>query len=189
MLRSPKTKNYPLKTKNPKPRQPISRVLYPPKRTAIIYLGLPLPTGSSGQPGDEPDTRNSLYSALLRMGLAWTPAVASEAVSSYLTFPPLPAPRDSPIRRIPTLSGRIAFSPIAQNGRYISAALSVGSPRPAVSGHPVRRSSDFPLSQPELKQRPPSRLGPLSVHPPAPSLPEPAKLHQQKIPSPLTGEG
>ena len=31
-----------------------------------------------------------------------------------------------------------------ESGRYVSVALSVGSPRPTVSGHPTRRSSDFP---------------------------------------------
>ena len=90
------------------PRQPVSRVLYPRVRTTVIYLGLPLPTASCGQPGDGPDTRSSPYSALLRMGLAWTPAVASGAVSSYLTFSPL----------------------LALGERSVSVALSVGSPPP-----------------------------------------------------------
>ena len=37
------------------------------------------------------------------------------------------------------------FTLTRRSGRFVSVALSVGSPRPAVSGHPVRWSSDFPL--------------------------------------------
>ena len=144
------------------PRQPVSRVLYPRLRTTVIYLGLPLPTASCGQPGDGPDTRSSPYSALRRMGLAWTPAVASGAVSSYLTFSPL----------------------LALGERSVSVALSVGSPRPAVSGHPVRRSSDFPLSRPGPEQRPPSRLGYLSVQI---SLTPCQSFCDAKVPSPSMG--
>ena len=48
--------------------------------------------------------------------------------------------------------------------RYVSVALSVGSPRPAVSGHPIRWSSDFPLPRVARRslnsqgQRPPGHL-------------------------------
>ena len=106
------------------PRRPVSRVLYPAfvkGRAAVIYLGLPLPTGSSGQPGDGPDALVPLL-GLAPDGVCLASDVAAEAVSSYLTISPLP-----------------------RCGRCVSVALSVGSPRPAVSGHPVRWSSDFPL--------------------------------------------
>jgi len=59
------------------------------------------------------------------MGFAWTPDVTTGAVSSYLTISPLSA----------------------HGGRCISVALSVGLPRPAVSGHPTVRCSDFPPSR------------------------------------------
>ena len=48
--------------------------------------------------------------------------VAKPWVSSYLTFPPLPR----------------------KPGRYLSVALSLESPPPAVSRHPALRCSDFP---------------------------------------------
>ena len=61
-------------------------------------------------------------------GVCPAPDVTTGAVSSYLAISPLSA----------------------LGGRYVSVALSVGSPRPAVSGHPTRKSSDFP---------PPRRIG------------------------------
>ena len=120
------------------PRRPVSRVLYPAfweGRMAAIYLGPPLPTGSSGQPGDGPDSRLPLL-GLAPDGVCLASDVTSGAVSSYL-----------------------AFSPLPECGRCVSVALSVGSPRPAVSGHPVQWSSDFPLPRSVPGQRPPSRLG------------------------------
>jgi len=93
---------------------------------ATIYLGLPLPAGSSGQPGAGTGARDPLL-GLAPDGVYLAPDVTTRAVSSYLAFSPLPRfVRDS-------------------SGRYVSVALSVGSPRPAVSGHPARWSSDFPL--------------------------------------------
>ena len=44
------------------------------------------------------------------------------------------------------LPRRFTLTPPSREGRYVSVALSVGSPRPAVSGHPARWSSDFPPS-------------------------------------------
>ena len=120
------------------PRRPVSRVLYPALRkgrTAVIYLGPPLPTGSSGQPGDGPDSLVPLL-GLAPDGVCLASNVTIGAVSSYL-----------------------AISPLPECGRCVSVALSVGSPRPAVSGHPVQRSSDFPLPRSEPGQRPPGHLG------------------------------
>ncbi len=99
------------------------------RRTAAIHLGLPLPTGSSGQPGAGTDALHPLF-GLAPDGVCLAPHITAGTVSSYLAFSPLPATR-----------GRAN----AVGGRYVSVALSVGSPRPAVSGHPVRWSSDFPL--------------------------------------------
>ena len=59
------------------------------------------------------------------MGFAWTSDVTIGAVSSYLAISPLSA----------------------NDGRYVSVALSVGLPRPAVNGHPTVRCSDFPPSR------------------------------------------
>ncbi len=92
-------------------------------RAATIYLGQTLPPGSSGQPGDGPGTLSPLL-GLAPNGVCPASDVTTGAVSSYLAISPLSA----------------------RGGRYVSVALSVGSPRPAVSGHPTRRSSDFPPS-------------------------------------------
>ena len=59
-------------------------------------------------------------------GVCRASGVTTGAVSSYLAVSPL-----SP--------------PLPEGDGMLSVALSVGSPRPAVSGHPARRSSDFPL--------------------------------------------
>ena len=56
------------------------------------------------------------------MGFTGTRYVTVPAVSSYLTFPPLPG----------------------QAGRFISVALSLESPPPDVIRHPALRSPDFP---------------------------------------------
>ena len=60
-------------------------------------------------------------------GVCPAPDVAIGAVSSYLAFSPL--------------------SIHCWKDGVFSVALSVGSPRPAVSGHPALWSSDFPLSR------------------------------------------
>ena len=75
------------------PRRPVSRVLYPAfweGRTATIYLGPPLPTGSSGQPGDGPDSLLPLL-GLAPDGVCLASDVTTGAVSSCLAFSPLPA--------------------------------------------------------------------------------------------------
>ena len=68
------------------------------------------------------------YLVLLRMGFTVPRSVAGRAVRSYRTLSPLPA-----------LGGA---------GGLLSVALSVASPRLAVSEHAARRSSDFPPLEP-----------------------------------------
>ena len=67
----------------------ISRVM----SWVIIYLGLLLPTGSSDLPESTTGRRIALCSVLLRMGFTYALSVTRKAVSSYLTFPPLPQQR------------------------------------------------------------------------------------------------
>jgi|GEM_PF-3206695 hypothetical protein len=109
----------------------------------IIYLAPTLPTGSCGQPGEgasalcTPTIPASGSGRRPLLGLApdgVCPAldVSTEAVSSYLAISPLPRPTKRPARR------------------YVSVALSVGSPRPAVSGHPARR--ELGLSSPRYRE-------------------------------------
>ena len=56
---------------------------------ATIYLGLPLPAGSSGQPGAGTGARDPLL-GLAPDGVYLAPDVTTRAVSSYLAFSPLP---------------------------------------------------------------------------------------------------
>jgi hypothetical protein len=75
------------------------------------------------------------YLTLLHVGFAVPPTVAGGAVRSYRTLSPLPdVPRVSPPANAP--------------GGLLSVALSVASPRLAVSEHAARRSSDFPPRAP-----------------------------------------
>ena len=62
-------------------------------RAAAIYLALPLPAGSSGQPGDGPGAFVPLF-GLAPDGVCLAPGIATGAVSSYLAFSPLPQSRD-----------------------------------------------------------------------------------------------
>lgn len=79
--------------------------------------------------------RRRPYSSLLREGLAPPPVTRLSRVSSYLTISPLPVPP----RRSLT---RSAASPAI--GGVVSVALSLGSPRVAVSDLPALWSPDFP---------------------------------------------
>jgi len=67
--------------------------------------------------------------ALLQVGFAVPSRVATDAVRSYRTVSPLPAP---------SVEARGL-------GGLLSVALSVGSRPPGVTWHPIRRSPDFPL--------------------------------------------
>ena len=72
---------------------PIRRVLSlaPGARVAAIHLRRTLPHASSDLPGysgEQPSSASCLV--LLRVGFTLTAAVTSDAVSSYLTFSPLP---------------------------------------------------------------------------------------------------
>lgn len=93
-----------------------------PLRVMIIYLGLALLPASSDLTRERsgPLHRSSIWSCS-RWGLQGQP-VTWLPVSSYLAFPPLP-----------------------QNmRRYISVALSLGSPPPGITRHPALWSPDFP---------------------------------------------
>ena len=79
----------------------------------IIYLGRLLPAASSDLP-KAGGPRQSFVSVLLRMGFTCALPVTSEAVVSYTAIPPLP-----------------------QKWRYISVALSLEFPPPAVNRHPA----------------------------------------------------
>jgi len=91
-------------------------------QVTTIYLVPTLPTGSSGQPGESRASIIPLF-GLAPDGVCLASVVTIGAVSSYLTISPWPRPKSR---------------------WYVSVALSVGLPRPAVSGHPAQWSSDFP---------------------------------------------
>jgi hypothetical protein len=88
-----------------------------------IYLALPLPEGSSDQPGERPGVPLSLYLVLLRMGFTQPTShpAAGELLPHHFTLA------------------------LQAEGRCVSVALSVGSPLLGVTQHPARWSSDFPL--------------------------------------------
>ena len=92
----------------------------------IIYLGLPLPEGSSDLPESTTGRRMAFFSVLLRMEFTCARPVTRTAVVSYTTFPPLPQ----------------------QVRRFISVALVWESPPPDVIRHPALRSPDFPRLNP-----------------------------------------
>ena len=74
------------------------------------------------------EARRAAVSLLIGSCIGWglqRNRVATARVSSYLAFPALPGQKP---------------------GRYISVALSLESPPPAVSRHPALRSPDFPHS-------------------------------------------
>ena len=75
------------------------------------------------------------YSSLLREGLAPPPVTRLSRVGSYPTISPLPVPPPRP---------RLANGGSMAIGGVVSAALSLGSPRVAVSDLPALWSPDFP---------------------------------------------
>ncbi len=140
---------------------------------AVIHLALPLLEGSSGQPGDCPGACVPLF-GLAPDGVYPAPAVTGRAVSSYLAISPLPR-------------NRVA----AQSRRYVSVALSVGSPRPAVSGHPAWWCPDFPPSRSEIsrpKRRPPVLLATTDGTAQSVRVP-PSSALRQEIRAPFPGIG
>ena len=107
-------------------------------RMAIISLRRRLPAASSSQPGggraSNPWVVERTRSPLLLSGLApdgvyLSRPVTRSLVSSYLAISPLPD------------------GSVAPDGRYVSVALSLGSPPLAVNQHPALWSSDFPRSR------------------------------------------
>ena len=101
---------------------PVSRVL---SRTAI-YLECASPRISSAQPER---TEGQPYSVPICVCSGW--GLPSRIVADAL------------VRSYRTVS---AFLP-QRGGVFFSVALSVGSPRPAVSWHPALRSPDFPRAE------------------------------------------
>ena len=99
----------------------ISRVM----SWVIIYLGHPLPNGSSGPPESTTGSRIAFFSALLQMEFTCARPVTRPAVVSYTAFPPLP-----------------------ENRRFISVALVWELPPPDVIRHPALWSPDFPRLNP-----------------------------------------
>ena len=84
-------------------------------RWVIIYLALPLPTGSSDPPESATGSRIAFLSVLLRMEFTCALSVTRQAVVSYTAFPPLPG----------------------KSRRFISVALVWESPPPDVIRHPA----------------------------------------------------
>jgi len=107
--------------------RPISRVLCSVHGGVVtIYLAPRLPPGSSSQPGAS-QALIAPYLALLLMGFARHRCLhrSGELLPHHFTLARSPMPR-----------GR---------WRYVSVALSVGSPLLGVTQHPAWWSSDFPL--------------------------------------------
>ncbi len=88
----------------------------------IIYLGRMLPSGSCGQPGDGPGGPIVSLFGLAPDGVFLSRLVTQPLVSSYLAISPL-------------LS--------LAEGRYVSVALSVGSPLLGVTQHLARGARTF----------------------------------------------
>jgi len=124
------------------PTWAVSRVLFrsavTPAPARIIHLGDALPrrssaltrtlhTAEAARLGGRP--QQCPYSSLLREGLASPPVTRLSRVGSYPTISPLP------VRATKTLQAI---------GGVISVALSLGSPRVAVSDLPALWSPDFP---------------------------------------------
>ena len=93
----------------------------------VIYLGLLLPTASSVQPGAGGPRTHLLE--LASNGVYMATVVTNDTVVSYTAFPPLP----EKIRR------------------YISVALSLELPPPAVSRHPCPVKPGLSSPQPLQK--------------------------------------
>ena len=103
------------------PSKPVSRVLYLDRIGVVtIYLDRMLPYGSSGQPGDGPGIPIVPLFGLAPDGVFLSRPVTRPPVSSYL-----------------------AISPLPPGGRYVSVALSVGSPLLGVTQHLARGARTF----------------------------------------------
>jgi len=107
---------------------------------AAIYLDRPLPAGSSDLPAGNARAERQLL-GLAGGGVYPADDVTIIAVRSYRTISPLPVPR---------LIGAI--------GCVVSVALSLGSPRVAVSHHRALSCSDFPPRTSNGTERPPDPL-------------------------------
>ena len=99
---------------------PISRVL----SWTIIHLGRTSPSPQATYPEAARATPMLPYLVLLQVGFTMPPRVTTDAVRSYRTLSPLPAPN--------------------ARGGLLSVALAVGSRLPGVTWHPALWSPDFP---------------------------------------------
>lgn len=137
-----------------RPESSVSRILCPPvsRRATVIHLGPPLPATSSDLPGSgrgashrERDGRPAIRSPIWSCS-AWG----------------LPCLTPSPVERCALTAPFHPYRPDrGPAGGMFSVALSVASPRLAVSEHAARRSPDFPL--PARSEKRPS--GTLRRHP------------------------
>lgn len=91
---------------------PVSRVL----SWTIIFLGCLLPDTSRDLPESTAGHRIALCSVLLRMGFTWSLSVTRKAVSSYLTFAPLPQKTRN--RVFAAVYFCCTFLGVASTGRY-----------------------------------------------------------------------
>ena len=96
---------------------------------AVIPLGPPLPTGSSGQPGSGASHAIAPLFGLAPDGVYRAASVTGDAVGSY--------PQGSPPRRVSPATVSPLPEPSRAIGGLFSVALSVASRRPAVSRHPA----------------------------------------------------
>ena len=111
-----------------------SAVYKPGSVYTAIYLDLLLPAGSSEILRARRAISNAL-SFLAPDGVYSHSKLPKNGVSSYLAFPPL-------------LAASFISKRERRNGkRYISVALSLGSPPPGVTRHPALWSPDFPHSK------------------------------------------
>jgi len=124
--------------------KPVSRVLYPAFQRGGGHLSSPDVTTRVKRP-TRGRGRASLCPSIwpcTGWGLPGRP-VTRPPVSSYLTISPLPAPA---IRHADSHWQSRFHYLMAGRWRYVSVALSVGSPLLGVTQHPARWSSDFPLT-------------------------------------------
>ena len=134
---------------------PISRILYPCYPwAAIIYLGRPLLASSCGLPGRDAEraapaiaqTHNDTPClTLLQVGFACPTPLLALPVVSYTAVSPSPADD----------TDRPAI--------YLSVALSVGLPRPAVNRHRALWSADFPRLAKSSRDHPANSNRDLSI--------------------------
>ncbi len=142
------------------PEQVISRVLFPVSVTLngimAIHLVQPLPAGSSDIPGDSDGPPSNVpLLGLAPGGVCRASAVTNGAVSSYLTFSPLPHQTNKPLKGRYIFCG--TFLPVAGTPCY-------GAPCPVEPGLSsllcnAHKSDHLPCSDISLNKKPNERQG------------------------------